>query len=145
MFRPIRRAMGFGSMITLGILSLAAMELEVLSRNLHQTFESTCSVCEFRLGSVRMKERDPHRDLLTERVGRRIRQYREARELTQTDLAKAIREDQSLVSKWERGKAYPRPRSLMGLARALEVKVSDFFVPLPDEREPNGDHPEVAA
>jgi transcriptional regulator with XRE-family HTH domain len=89
-------------------------------------------------------EIDPQRELLR-RVGANIKRAREKRNLTQLALATLLRENQAQVSRWERGETMPRPQALMGLARALDVNVPDFFVPLADEREPNGDHPEIAA
>lgn len=90
-------------------------------------------------------DRDPQRDLLTQRVGRNLRAARLRRNLSQSGLAHELREDQTTVSRWERGTQMPRPQSLLGLARALDINVADLFVPLDDDLEPNGDEPRVAA
>lgn len=89
--------------------------------------------------------RDPQRDVLTHRVGKNLRAARERKNLSQSQLSHEIREDQTTISRWERGLQMPRAQTLMGLARALDVKVADLFVPLDDEPESNGDSDPVAA
>jgi transcriptional regulator with XRE-family HTH domain len=60
-------------------------------------------------------------------VGHVIRQAREERELTQTQLAALVGTGPSAISEIEHGKRNPNAATLMKLARALDVEVADLF------------------
>lgn len=62
-----------------------------------------------------------------ERVGRRIRQTRERRSLSQTELARLMEVSDAQISRWERGRVMPSPRHLEGLGRALGVPAETFL------------------
>ena len=69
-------------------------------------------------------------------VGCRIKQFREARGLTQSQLAELIGKSIETISNFERGKVITSLLTLERLARPLEVRVKDFFsddgdMPLP--------------
>jgi len=55
------------------------------------------------------------------RIGDRIRERREARRLTQQDLASALQISAQAVSKWERGENAPDIATLVALSRLLGV------------------------
>ncbi|MGE5478141.1 MAG: helix-turn-helix domain-containing protein [Bacteroidales bacterium] len=66
-------------------------------------------------------------------VGRRIKEIRESRGLTQAQLATLARKSIETISNFERGKVVTSLVTLERLARLLEVQVRDFF--------PGGDAP----
>lgn len=72
-------------------------------------------------------EIDPHPIPLTRQVGMNIRQARARIGLSQTALAERIGEDQPSISKWELGRAMPRPAALTALAGALGIEVAELF------------------
>jgi transcriptional regulator with XRE-family HTH domain len=80
-------------------------------------------------------------------VGQEIRRLREAKGLSQTKLAALADMAVSGVSQIENGHRNPNSATLIKLARALEVEVSDLFpkgqAPLPLEQERIMDRPEV--
>jgi class 3 adenylate cyclase len=57
------------------------------------------------------------------RLGQRIRQQRERRQLRQADIASALRLTSQAVSKWERGENAPDIAVLLDLSRLLGVSV----------------------
>ncbi len=61
-------------------------------------------------------------------VKERLAEAREARNITQTDLAKALQRSPSTLSNWERGEQAPEPASLEQLARALGVSTGYFLM-----------------
>jgi transcriptional regulator with XRE-family HTH domain len=65
--------------------------------------------------------------LKPEELGQRIRQAREARGLTQEQLAERIARDQRSVSEYESGKRRIYAHDLPNIARALNVPVMYFF------------------
>jgi Zn-dependent peptidase ImmA (M78 family)/transcriptional regulator with XRE-family HTH domain len=65
-------------------------------------------------------------------VKERLTEAREARGVTQSDLAEAIRRSPSTVSNWERGEQAPEPASLDHLSRALAVPSAYFLRRMPD-------------
>lgn len=73
------------------------------------------------------------------RVGARIRKAREARDWTQTQLARELpgTVDGASVSRWETGKVMPQPDTLDALATALGVDVSYFLVEKPARPVPD--------
>lgn len=58
---------------------------------------------------------------------RRLKELREARGLSQMDLAKAVDVSQQAVAKWEVGEAFPRAEKLPQLTRALGCTIDDLF------------------
>lgn len=53
----------------------------------------------------------------------RLKELREARNMTQEQLAKAIGEKQSTLAGWEGGRGFPRYTTLFKLAEYLEVSL----------------------
>lgn len=62
-------------------------------------------------------------------VGRRIREAREAAELSQAELAADLAKNQTTISQWESGKRSPGLDELMRVAAALDREVSEFLPP----------------
>jgi transcriptional regulator with XRE-family HTH domain len=62
-----------------------------------------------------------------ERFGRRVRELREARRLTQHQLAKLLLKSVETVSNFERGKMLPSLRTMAGLASTLGVELKALF------------------
>lgn len=60
-------------------------------------------------------------------VGARIKQFREARGLTQAQLADILGKSIETISNFERGKVLTSIHTLEQLARHLNVAVKDFF------------------
>lgn len=60
-------------------------------------------------------------------MGDNIRALREAKGISQRELAEALGVDQSAVSNWERGKAEPTAFNIRRLADLLGVKPGDLF------------------
>ena len=58
---------------------------------------------------------------MVEQIGQRLKQAREATELTQTELAQAAHVDQSTLAHWERGKTKPSPEKVALMAPVLGV------------------------
>jgi transcriptional regulator with XRE-family HTH domain len=58
----------------------------------------------------------------------RIHLIREKRGISQTELAKKINVSQSLLSKWETGKAYPRFPELRAMATVLKCSIEDLYL-----------------
>lgn len=58
----------------------------------------------------------------------RIKECREALDITQRELSARLSIIPSIVANWESEVALPRSRDLPALARALEVEISDLFV-----------------
>jgi Zn-dependent peptidase ImmA (M78 family)/DNA-binding XRE family transcriptional regulator len=65
-------------------------------------------------------------------IRERLIEAREARGVTQADLAKGIGSATSTISNWERGHQAPEPASFHRLASALGVPTHYFLRPLPD-------------
>ena len=59
----------------------------------------------------------------------RLREAREAREMSLEDLASIVGTSRQLVHKYEAAKAVPRPEMLGNLCQALQVAPSFFFAP----------------
>ena len=57
----------------------------------------------------------------------KIRALREAKGMTQTELAEALGVDQTTISTWETGKAAPTMFNLQRLADLLGVSPGDLF------------------
>lgn len=56
-----------------------------------------------------------------------MRAVREARRISQSDLAKVLRTNQSNVSQWENGKTKPWPHTVERIAKALECEPSELL------------------
>lgn len=61
-------------------------------------------------------------------IGTRIRAFREARGLTQAQLAQLMRKNVETISNFERGRVITSIRTLDQLARILNVRIADFFL-----------------
>lgn len=74
-----------------------------------------------------------------ERLGRRIAELREARGLTQRQLAELLpgRTDSGQVSKWERGVNRPSDTTLDHIAKALGTTVFELMGPAPVAARPS--------
>ena len=62
-------------------------------------------------------------------IGKRIREMRKERGLTQGELAEGLSVSFQAVSNWERGAALPDPENLVGIATFLGVLVDDLLRP----------------
>ena len=69
----------------------------------------------FRKASPSPREETGDPALEPDMVGMRIRVFREARDWTQSDLAKYLRVKREQVSKWERGNHYPKRQEISRL------------------------------
>lgn len=85
-----------------------------------------------------MLSQEPSRIKVT--VGKNIRVARDARGLSQHDLAVELKCHAMLVSKWERGLHSPSQHNLQALSLVLKRPVSWFYV----DHAPNGE-PKAAA
>jgi transcriptional regulator with XRE-family HTH domain len=64
-------------------------------------------------------------------IGQRIRQRREARDLTLEDLAREVDLTQSRLAQIERGRSFMRVEQLVAMARALRCPVGYLLGELP--------------
>lgn len=64
---------------------------------------------------------------LSAKIGTRIRILREAKNITQQDLADLCNFDKADMSKIESGKANPTIKTLLKITQALEVQFSVLF------------------
>jgi transcriptional regulator with XRE-family HTH domain len=64
---------------------------------------------------------------LGEQIGRRIKSLREAKGLTQAQVADRLRKSVETISNFERGKTLTSVVTLGQLARVLNVRIADFF------------------
>lgn len=62
-----------------------------------------------------------------EQLGRRIKQIRKSKKITQEKLAEMIDVDFGYISKLEVGLNFPSIRTLNKIADALSVDIADFF------------------
>jgi len=69
------------------------------------------------------------RDVAKENLGSNIRELRLAVCKSKEDLAKVAQIRRALVGEIERGEANPTLDSIMRIARALDVELSDLFEP----------------
>lgn len=65
--------------------------------------------------------------IISTKVGTRIKTLREARHLSQQDLADLCNFDKGDMSKIESGKANPTLKTFMKISQALEVSLADIF------------------
>jgi transcriptional regulator with XRE-family HTH domain len=61
------------------------------------------------------------------KIGANIKKIREAKNLSQKEVALAIGMDQSQYSKIENGKTDPSTSTLLKIAKAMKVKAADLF------------------
>ena len=64
---------------------------------------------------------------LSAKIGTRIKILREAKNMTQQDLADLCNFDKADMSKIESGKANPTIKTLLRISQAIDVKFSDLF------------------
>lgn len=64
-------------------------------------------------------------------MGDRIRRAREARDISQSDLAKQLGVEQSHVWKWENDRRVPRLRTLARMAQILNVSIDHIVLGRP--------------
>ena len=70
------------------------------------------------------------------KIGEKLKFYRKKLGLTQRELGIKSGVSYTSISDYEKGKAFPRKRSLEKLANALGVDVSEFSMPEPVEEAP---------
>ena len=66
-------------------------------------------------------------NIISAKVGTRIRILREAKDMTQQDLADLCNFDKSDMSKIESGKANPTLKTFLIISQALEVSLSNLL------------------
>lgn len=64
---------------------------------------------------------------ISKKLGKRLKELREQRGLTQLELAELIDMESSNLSKIERGAQIPKEESLLKLTLALNIQVKDLF------------------
>jgi transcriptional regulator with XRE-family HTH domain len=69
------------------------------------------------------------------RIGRFITELRQAKGLSQKELAVRLRVSDKTISKWETGKGLPDPSSWMALGEALDVGVNELLIGRKSEDE----------
>ncbi len=67
-------------------------------------------------------------DNLKIRLGRRIKDLRKSKNITQEKLAEIISMDITSLSKIETGRNYPQPETVEKLANALNVSIDKLFL-----------------
>ncbi len=67
-------------------------------------------------------------DNLKIRLGRRIKDLRKSKNITQEKLAEVINMDITSLSKIETGRNYPQPETVEKLANALNVSIDKLFL-----------------
>lgn len=67
------------------------------------------------------------RDDVVKKFGRRVRQIREAKGLSQTVLAERVGTEQASISLLENGKQEPRLKLIWEIAGGLKVSLSEMF------------------
>ena len=68
--------------------------------------------------------------------GKRLKEMRLARGMTQKDLAKKIPVSYQALGKWERGESTPNPETVVQLARIFEVSADDLLGEAPRPSSP---------
>lgn len=64
---------------------------------------------------------------ISKKLGKRIKELRERKKLTQLVFAEMVNMESSNISKIERGIQIPKEESLIKIAQALNVTVKDLF------------------
>jgi transcriptional regulator with XRE-family HTH domain len=72
-------------------------------------------------------------------LGKRVRTLRKARRLTQPALARLCKLHASQFGKIENGKENPTFKTLLAIARSLEVSVSELLAAIPPVTDASGD------
>lgn len=67
-------------------------------------------------------------DNLKIRLGRRIKDLRKSKNITQEKLAEVINMDITSLSKIETGRNYPQPETVEKLANALNISIDKLFL-----------------
>lgn len=101
-------------------LILGALHTEYYTNHLNRRFTSI-----FMLGGMH-QYRGMDQDVKTQ-LGGRIRELREARGLTQAELAKLVLKSVETISNFERGKTAPSVMTLTSLATQLNTELKDLF------------------
>ena len=65
--------------------------------------------------------------MLKKCVGKRIKEYRTAKQLTQEELAEAIYVSRTAISKWESGRGYPSIGSLKEISKYFSVSIDELL------------------
>jgi transcriptional regulator with XRE-family HTH domain len=76
-------------------------------------------------------------------LGHRIRCWREAAGLNQSDLARLVEAHASAVSHWESGRHAPTAEMIGRIADACGISMAQFYGPLPPPRD-NGSAAEAS-
>jgi DNA-binding XRE family transcriptional regulator len=79
--------------------------------------------CRYRPFSIRQTSDS---QTTTGLMGLKIRRTRHSLGMTQSDLARAIESDRFHVSKIEKGKIFPRPKTLKKLEQVLNISLSKY-------------------
>ncbi len=67
-----------------------------------------------------------NKEQLKKKIGKRIVQLRTKKGWSQSDLARACNKDRQAIEKLENGKVNPTAYSLLEIAKALDVSLSDL-------------------
>lgn len=67
--------------------------------------------------------------IMENNIGKNIKKLREARHVTQEQLAQVLSISYQAVSKWEMGTTVPDTLTLPGIAAYFEVSIDDLFKP----------------
>lgn len=65
--------------------------------------------------------------IISKKLGLRIKELRESRNLSQLKLAEILNMEASNLSKIERGIQIPKEESLIKISKALEIEIKDLF------------------
>ncbi|NLE43577.1 MAG: helix-turn-helix transcriptional regulator [Chloroflexi bacterium] len=91
------------------------------------------------MSSSSVSPQDPLPTAFTEAVGRRMREAREERGLSQKRLAERIERRQAAISAMENGTMQPDATTLVVMAEALQKPITFFFPPPWGPRVARGD------
>ena len=58
-----------------------------------------------------------------------LKQWRRLRDMTQEQLADAVKVSTGAISKWESGKSSPTVKVLQSIADVLEIGIEDILMP----------------
>jgi transcriptional regulator with XRE-family HTH domain len=70
---------------------------------------------------------DMDKDIELKKLGERVREIREAKNLTQFELATRINKDQQSIQRLEKGKINPSYIYLLEVCKGLEVEMKDIL------------------
>jgi transcriptional regulator with XRE-family HTH domain len=85
-----------------------------------QAIEQSVSICGYGVNPKMDKDKEKVR------LGLKIKQLRKGKGLTQKELADLSGESQNNISRWENGEVEPGWISIVALAKALGIDVSEF-------------------